>query len=59
MTGHFTQVVWKASQRLGCAHQLCKTVRGLDGWIDAHYLVCRYDPPGNYAGQYVANVLPP
>jgi len=34
-TGHFTQVVWKGSQRLGCG-------------VVGKYTTCRYDPPGNY-----------
>jgi hypothetical protein len=53
------QVVWKSSTALGCAYKQCKTVGGLDGWTDAHYMVCRYSPPGNWAGQYQANVLAP
>lgn len=49
-TGHFTQVVWKGSTRLGCSAHRCKPLR---------IVVCRYSPPGNVAGQYDANVLPP
>ncbi len=52
-------MVWKSSTALGCAYKQCKTVGGLDGWTDAHYMVCRYSPPGNWAGQYQANVLAP
>lgn len=49
-TGHFTQVIWKNSQRLGCALGNCPNMMNL--WI------CQYDPPGNYRGQFQANVLP-
>lgn len=48
-TGHFTQLVWVASERLGCGVTTCG---GLDVWV------CNYDPPGNFEGQYRENVLP-
>lgn len=48
-TGHFTQVVWKGTERLGCATLECN---GLDMWV------CNYDPPGNMRGGYQANVSP-
>ena len=48
-TGHFTQVVWRGSRRVGCGHSQCK---GMD------ILVCEYDPAGNWEGQYRENVLP-
>jgi pathogenesis-related protein 1 len=41
MCGHYTQVVWRNSQRLGCGTQTCG---------GNFYLVCRYDPPGNFNG---------
>ncbi|XP_019428162.1 PREDICTED: pathogenesis-related protein PR-1-like isoform X3 [Lupinus angustifolius] len=40
--GHFTQLVWKDSIRVGCALQHCKD-RSLGMLI-----ACEYDPPGNY-----------
>ncbi len=46
-TGHFTQVVWKGTQRVGCATLECN---GLDFWV------CNYDPAGNMRGGYQANV---
>ncbi|XP_053960496.1 GLIPR1-like protein 1 [Anastrepha ludens] len=48
-TGHFTQVVWKDSKRLGVA--IAK--RG-----NSVYVVANYDPPGNYRGEFATNVLP-
>lgn len=48
-TGHFTQLVWKESTRLGCGVSACK---GLRIWV------CNYDPPGNVQGEYHQNVLP-
>jgi len=49
-TGHFTQVVWKGTERVGCATLECN---GLDLWV------CNYDPAGNVRGGYQANVSPP
>jgi hypothetical protein len=49
-TGHFTQVVWRGTQQVGCGHSQCK---GMDIWV------CEYDPAGNWEGQYRQNVLPP
>jgi hypothetical protein len=40
--GHYVQMVWPATTRLGCA---TASNRGRD------YLVCRYAPPGNVVGQ--------
>jgi uncharacterized protein YkwD len=50
-TGHFTQMVWKASQALGIG-----IAQAVDGtW----YIVAHYSPPGNLTGHFPANVLPP
>jgi len=48
-TGHFTQLVWRESSKLGCAMAQCK---GNDIWV------CEYDPPGNVQGEYQQNVKP-
>ena len=48
-TGHFTQVVWRATTEVGCGRSQCK---GMDIWV------CEYDPAGNFEGQYRENVLP-
>lgn len=48
-TGHFTQVVWRGTERVGCAMVTCD---GMDLWV------CNYDPPGNVRGAYDENVLP-
>ncbi|WAS90316.1 CAP domain-containing protein [Nannocystis punicea] len=40
--GHYTQVVWRNSQRLGCGVATCG---------DSEVWVCNYDPPGNFLGQ--------
>jgi hypothetical protein len=53
-TGHFTQLVWKAVQRVGCAYSRPNCGQGIV-WA------CHYDPVGNVnAPQYfTANVLAP
>lgn len=48
-TGHFTQLVWRATERLGCGRATC---RGMD------IVVCNYDPPGNVETEFAENVLP-
>jgi len=55
-TGHFTQVVWKATTEIGCAF-----ATGCDSnWpYMANAWVCQYNPPGNYIGQFAENVFPP
>lgn len=40
--GHYTQVVWKTTKRVGCAKIECD---GMDIWV------CNYDPPGNWIGR--------
>lgn len=47
-TGHFTQVVWKDSQQLGVG--VAKNSKG------QVFVVCNYDPPGNYVGQFATKV---
>lgn len=40
--GHYTQVVWRGSYRLGCGKGTCGN--------GASIIVCNYDPAGNYIG---------
>jgi uncharacterized protein YkwD len=42
--GHYTQMIWKGTTRVGCA------VRKGRKW---DFLICRYSPPGNVVGQRV------
>jgi hypothetical protein len=42
--GHYTQMVWKGTTRLGCAIHSSR---------DWDFLICRYSPPGNVVGQRV------
>lgn len=43
--GHFSQLVWKNSQKLGCYTNLCKKGT-LNANMDAWYTVCNYAPAG-------------
>ncbi|MGB7374633.1 CAP domain-containing protein [Pontixanthobacter sp.] len=42
--GHYTQIIWASTQRVGCAIETGDTL---------DFLVCRYWPSGNMAGVYV------
>jgi len=45
--GHYTQVVWASSARMGCGYAECGP------FPDTYFqvmLVCQYTPPGNYIG---------
>ncbi|PON72800.1 Ves allergen [Parasponia andersonii] len=43
MCGHYTQVVWKSSLRVGCTRTKCA-----NGGV---LVFCEYDPPGNYINE--------
>jgi len=49
-SGHFTQLVWSVSRRLGVG--IARSTAG------RHIVVMKYDPPGNYVGQYTNHVKP-
>lgn len=48
--GHYTQVVWANSLRLGCGMAVCDQNSPFGGgsW---EIWVCNYDPPGNWVGE--------
>ena len=49
--GHFTQLVWDTTTRLGVGLAKSSTGRNI--------VVMKYDPPGNYVGQYTKHVHRP
>lgn len=53
-TGHFSQLVWKGTTKLGCALVACDGKNGTPG----SFLVCEYNPPGNVVapGYFEENV---
>ena len=48
-TGHFTQLVWKGSKKIGCG-AACNSKNKC-------YVTCNYYPAGNYIGQFDKNVF--
>ncbi len=46
-TGHFTQLVWKSTDKLGCGYATCNGKNGTPG----KYLVCEYSPAGNISSR--------
>lgn len=50
-TGHFTQLIWRTSTTL-CVGK----ARNDKGQV---FVVCNYDPPGNYVGEFIKKVPPP
>jgi uncharacterized protein YkwD len=50
-TGHFTQVVWRVTQRIGCGMATC-AAENRQIWV------CQYDPPGNKQDRFDDNVKP-
>jgi uncharacterized protein YkwD len=53
-TGHFTQLVWKGTTRIGAARVSGRGER----WRES-YVVVDFAPPGNVVGAFKENVLPP
>jgi len=51
--GHLSQVLWKSTSRVGCALRYCNQI---DGGMAGYLLVCQYQTPGNYAGEFEKNV---
>jgi len=51
MCGHYTQVVWRSTQRVGCASKRCTTGSPFPSFPTWDFYVCDYEPPGNYGGQ--------
>ncbi|NXF93057.1 GLIP1 protein, partial [Eubucco bourcierii] len=51
MCGHYTQVVWAESYKVGCAVHFCHTVENFPGLLGAAHFVCNYGPAGNYPRQ--------
>jgi len=48
--GHYTQIVWRSTNELGCGIRRCSSGSpwGSGAWT---FVVCNYRPPGNYVGQ--------
>ena len=53
-TGHYTQMIWKSTKKLGCAYVACNGKQGTPG----NFLVCEYSPAGNILSRelFIKNV---
>nr|XP_039261812.1 GLIPR1-like protein 1 [Styela clava] len=49
--GHYTQVVWWSTYKLGCAARRCPGTGNFLGGNDFTLVACNYSPPGNYVGE--------
>ena len=43
--GHYTQLVWRDTQNVGCGYATCTDGFEYEIWV------CNYDPPGNFIGR--------
>uniref|UniRef100_A0A0N4ZN92 SCP domain-containing protein n=1 Tax=Parastrongyloides trichosuri TaxID=131310 RepID=A0A0N4ZN92_PARTI len=50
---HFTQMVWKATKRIGCGYAQSSK------FDDKYYVVCRFYPKGNVEGKFKNNIQKP
>jgi pathogenesis-related protein 1 len=44
--GHYTQLIWGNTERIGCGYATCENAD-----FQFEIWVCNYDPPGNFIGQ--------
>ncbi len=52
MCGHYTQIVWRSTQKLGCGIKVCTKNSPFGASFPTWtYVVCNYQPPGNIIGQ--------
>jgi uncharacterized protein YkwD len=49
--GHYTQIVWRNTSRVGCAHRVCASNSPFPQGGSWEFWVCDYEPPGNWLGQ--------
>lgn len=48
--GHYTQIVWRETERVGCGVSTCNFSEL--GGAEGSFWVCNYDPPGNFVGEH-------
>ena len=49
--GHYTQLVWRETQAVGCASARCTRDSPFSGFSTWYLYVCNYAPPGNFVGE--------
>lgn len=64
--GHYTQIVWKGTNSVGCATVDCtgqgngpQGLGNVGSDVPPFFTVCNYSPPGNYLGDFADNVGEP
>lgn len=64
--GHYTQIVWKGTNAVGCATVDCtgkgngpQGLGNVGSDVPPFFTVCNYSPPGNYLGDFADNVGEP
>lgn len=64
--GHYTQIVWKGTNAVGCATVDCtghgngpQGLGNVGSDVPPFFTVCNYSPPGNYLGEFADNVGEP
>lgn len=53
IVGHYTQIIWKNTTKVGCGKAISKTYKFFNNIKDVYYewVVCRYSLPGNVVGE--------
>ncbi|KIW34537.1 uncharacterized protein PV07_01314 [Cladophialophora immunda] len=56
--GHFTQIVWKSTNSVGCYTADCSSggLTNAGPPIPPYFTVCNYAPPGNLIGSFAPNI---
>jgi pathogenesis-related protein 1 len=49
--GHYTQIVWRDTDEVGCGIANCSVNSPFQGFPDWTFVVCNYRPPGNFNGE--------
>jgi uncharacterized protein YkwD len=56
--GHFSQIVWKGTSKVGCATQYCpKGLANVGPYTPPHFTVCNYGPPGKFFDHPLCSIL--
>lgn len=55
--GHFTQIVWKGTSKVGCATKVCQPLGNAASGQALSFTVCNYGPPGTLPLSVNARVL--
>eukprot|EP00004_Rigifila_ramosa_P018055 TRINITY_DN444_c0_g1_i1.p1 TRINITY_DN444_c0_g1~~TRINITY_DN444_c0_g1_i1.p1 ORF type:complete len:556 (-),score=112.56 TRINITY_DN444_c0_g1_i1:41-1678(-) len=62
VVGHYTQMIWAATTKIGCGRTYCNgDLSGWSGHTVGTVVACNYQTPGNYLNQYpyVAQTVTP